>query len=207
MEGERVRIRLAPGGALAVLPAGSVDWEATERYNAPPPPAAARPAPEPPRAEVEAPASGAQAPGAGLLKMTIIGKKWGLAAAPPAAEPAAAGDAAAGGRAAAPAAPANPNQAAASALAMLAREMTGLRAAMQELTASRSRLEEEIAQLEARAAKGSPTDALHAYESPTRRAIERARQNLQAVQDQIARIEGRMSEIRYQAVQAGGTVE
>lgn len=195
-QGERIRLHLAPGGEMALYPSKLIDWPATEKFNAPPPPPAPKPAPtaEP----AVAPALGGATAGevsksGGVLELKLIGGGRARATVP--------------GEGAAPAGarPADPN-AAAGLLAALGREMADLRNVQAGLAASKARLEGELAQLQARAAK-APPQGLSNYESPTQKAIELTQQQLHEASDQLATVEKRISDIRTRAIDAGGSLD
>ncbi len=190
----RARIRLAPRGTLSFYPADSIDWGATEKFNAPLPApeaasaaaAGAKVAPEP--APVE--------PGK-VIEMKIIGSARPVAAAATAGEAPAA---------LAPAVPSDPNEVAAL-LATLAREFANLKKIQQDLSDSRTKLEQEVSSLEVRAAKEAPVGGIQAYESPTRKAIDRARADLQALAERLSPVETRLNEIRVRIVELGGAAD
>jgi archaellum component FlaC len=207
IEGTHAKVRLAPRGNLALVPADSIDWPATEKYNAPPPASARKPA------EERSPAgSGAAHPsaaeGSGVRELKILGSRHGLVVT--AGKPGEGGEVGLLGiqpasAAAEPRPSQDPNQSAVQ-LATLSREMDGLKKILQEMNDSKAKQEEEIAKLQEQVSKQPPASGVQQYESPAQRALDRAHEALKQVEDQIAKIESRMSEIRSQAVQLGGAV-
>jgi BMFP domain-containing protein YqiC len=197
VEGEQVRVRLSPGGQLALVPVASIDWEATEEYNAPPPTPVSKPQPAPPP-KPEVPAVEQEASPGQVREIRIIGSKIAAAL-----DSEAGGAAGTGGS---DAQAADPNQAA-NTLASLTREMASLTRRHQAALQSRSRLEQEVASLEAKASKEPPASSVQSYESRTQKALARARSSLRSLLGEIGTLESRMNEIRFQALMLGGSVD
>ncbi len=193
-----IRIRLFPGGQLAVVPAKSVDWEATEKYNA------ARAKPAMPAPEEAAPST---LPAAGKtpgkpIKFEIIGGRRPVVtevdetveeAPAPASE--------------APAPAVEAEEKKASMLAALSREMENLRGRHQDAVARRSTVQRRIEELERSAGRRPEPSGVQAQESPSQREIARLRSELQALQGQIETLERRMQQIRGQAIELGGSLD
>lgn len=198
VEGDRVRIRLSPGGQLAVLPAESIDWEATEKYNA------ARAKPAVPAPEAAAPST---LPAAGKtpgkpIKFEIIGGR----------QPVVTGAAESVEKAPAPAAetPAPvvvDEEKRASMLAALSREIENLRGRHREAVARRSTVQRRVADLERSAGRRPEQSGVQEYESPSQRELARLRSELQTLQGQIATLERRMQQIRGQAIELGASLD
>ncbi|HZE88664.1 MAG TPA: hypothetical protein VE404_03905 [Verrucomicrobiae bacterium] len=202
-QGEKVILKLFPSGDSAVYPAKAIDWPATERFNAPPPSAAA-PAPQASPAagtpEVTAPGRGRSATRSdGVLSLKLVG--GGHARATKSPENAAPGEAAPAPSGATPAKPADPKETA-SLLATLAKEMADLKQVQSGFVANKERLSADLAALEAKAANAPPA-GLNNYESPTKKAIDDLRAQIQAVDDQLEPIERRMQEIRVRQSELG----
>jgi len=207
VEAGSAKIHLSPTGQLTLYPAKMIDWPATEKFNAPPPepmtrPAAsAAPALTPPITET---AGVTVSKDGKVVELKLIG--GGHPTATVSGEPPQGGEKpGTPAEGASPGRPADPN-AAAGVIAALAREYSDLRRVHEENVASRSKLEAEIADLEAKSANAAPS-GLNYSETPTQKAIAQARASLQAVNDQISRLDTRMNEVRARAIDLGGNLE
>ncbi|MBI3449702.1 MAG: hypothetical protein HY049_12405 [Acidobacteria bacterium] len=206
-QGEKVLLKLFPSGDTAVYPAKAIDWPATERFNAPPPPKAA-PAPQASPAagtpDVVTPGRGRSATRSdGVLSLKLVG--GGHARVTTSAEGASPESPAPAPSGAPAAKPADPKETA-SLLASLAKEMADLKQVQSGFAASRERLSGDLAALEAKAANAPPA-GLSNYESPTKKAIEDLRAQIRAVDDQLGPIERRMQEIRVRQSELGPTAD
>jgi len=205
-ERDKVRIHLAPAGQAADYPAKSIDWAATEKFNAPRPSPEPRPAAPSPEAGTPAftPVQGASLSRNGkVLELKLIGSgHFKTSTASQVSSEAAEGASTQG---ASGARPTDPN-AAAGMLASLGREMADLRRVQADLTASRASLQDQLAQLQAKAAN-APPQGLSDYQSPTQKAIEQTNTQIQAVEERLAPIEKRIGEIRARAIDLGGSVD
>jgi len=204
VKGERVQIHLSPGGQLASFRAKLIDWPATERFNAPPAPAPKpAPAPEPVVTTLGSTlTAGTVTTTGGILQLKLIG--GGHAQAITSVDGSGAQDSGGEG-AAAPAKPTDPN-ATAGALAGLTREFADLKSTRDEAAASKASVEAQIADLQSRSANAAPA-GVNYNESPTQKALAQAKETLQALSDQIALIEKRMSAVRARAIDLGGSIE
>jgi hypothetical protein len=199
VEEGRVKIRLAPGGQLAVLFEDSIDWEATERFNAPRPSRAKRPAPATgTRAGI---LQAGAAPGK-PVEMRIVGGKRSLATSTDRED--AAGGAAAAAGATADADPAE----AARRLAELARQMSNVKTSYDSAVQSRTRLQQRLTELQQAAARNPRTaQPGRDYESPSQKALREVQAQLEAANQQITALERRMNDLRFQAIQLGGSID
>lgn len=192
-EGGKVKVRLAPQGLLTILPETDIDWTATEKYNAQFEKMAPQ-APTPPAAETK-PAGGGP-----VIEKTIVGSKIGASlAAMKADEEAAAGEGEPGeaGAAKPPAEKANP-AAAAAAQAQIAKELDNVQKARDSALATKSQLEAQIAALQGKVANEPPSSGIQEYESPSRKALATAQEQLSSVTAQIQTLESRINELQYQ---------
>jgi hypothetical protein len=202
---DRVLIHLAPAGQAAFYPAKMIDWAATEKFNAPLPVPVSPSAGAKPGAETPSftPVQGATVTRNGkVLELKLIGNGHFKAST---ATESGAGDEGASAQGASGSKPPDPN-AAAGLLASLAREMADLKGVQKGLLASKASLEDQLAQLQAKAAN-APPQGLSDYQSPTQKAIDQAKEQIQAVEERLAPIERRIADIRAKAIDLGGSAD
>jgi hypothetical protein len=220
-EGEMIKVRLSPTGQLAIVPAASIDWAATERYNAPRPTVEKKREPVSTADGAHSIASAAGAAHAEPIEMTIIGRKSGRAAVAAeepgdasggmgsgaAGEGSSAGEAGAGGDAdAAPAKAADPAAVAAQ-LRELVKQLGQVRESYDGSMKLKGELESRLAELQAKVANEPQASSVQSYESPSRKALAQVQAQLDAVSSQIPSLEQRMNDIRNRAVELGGSVD
>ncbi len=199
-EGGRVKIRLSPHGQLTVFSDSAIDWEATKRFNAPPP------APTPAAPSRSSAVDGglsittkAHARLGGPVEISIIGSKGSVSG----ATTGEGGDAATGTT---PPATLDPAQTAVQ-LAQLGRQMAIMKNTYNQTVMQRTGLETRLAELQQRVAKEPPASGLQSYETPSRKALALVQSQLAAAREQISALERRMNDIRFQAVQLGGILD
>lgn len=193
-ENGKVKIRLAPQGLLTILPETDIDWAATEKFNqqyaAPAPPA-----PAPVKEEAEPAGSGP------VIQKTIVGSKIRASLAAMNDEDSSEGDKPEGeapAKAPAPGSKLTP-AAVAAAKAENAKELGNAQQAHKGALEAKSRLEAQISLLEAKVVNEPASSGIQDYESPSRKALTTAREQLASVDNQIQTLESRINELQYQA--------
>ncbi len=213
--GGRAFIRLAPHGQLTALPEASIDWEASERYNAPrPAPAPAAPVVE----DVPAVPLAASEPGE-PVELTIIGAKMRAApAAPQAGEGGEGGESGEGGEGGAEAAkPTASDAAAGTAPTDKARIATDLAEIRRQIASSQSAydqanqqvpvLEARLAELQQKAALEPRSSPDEKYESPVDRALKDVQAQLDAAREQVSGLDRRLNDLRTREMELASGVE
>jgi hypothetical protein len=199
-EGGRVKIRLSPSGQLAVVPTETIDWEATEKYNA----ARAKAASAPEAAEPSTLPAAGKTPGK-PIKFEIVGGRRPVVTG---AEEGAGKAPAPATATAAPAAAASADEEkAASMVAALSREFENLSGRHQDAVARRATLQRRLAELERSAGRRPAPSGDQAAASPSQRELARVRSELQALRGRIEALERRMQQIRGQAIVLGASLD
>jgi hypothetical protein len=199
VSGKRATLRLYPYGQPAFLPAGAIDWAATDAYNQP------RPEPvKPVRIDPTLELPEKLPPGVtrtgGMIELWMSG--GGRPSKTKPAEKTQATPASV-----LPLVPKDPIAAAAQ-ITALGNEMQTLKDLQRSLYDSKQRLGQEVARLEAATANDAPISGVEVpKETPSQKELRRVRDDLKSVDDQIQDVERRMNEIRLQAVDLGGSVD
>ncbi len=214
--GGRAFIRLAPHGQLTALPEASIDWEASERFNAPRP----APAPVAPIAVEEPPTPLAASVPGEPVELTIIGAKMRAApAAPQAGEGGEGGegggeggseeDGEGDGEAAKPAAPEAPPDPAriASELAEVRRQLASAQSAYDQANQQVPLLEARLAEIEKKVALDPRPSPDERYESPSMKALKDVQAQLDAAREQVSGLDRRLNDLRTREMELASGVE